>query len=176
MKKRVIVPFMFAMSLGVSAVHADEVKPSTNVSVEAKQKQTKVQKPQQLKDLQTEIKALRVQKAQLNTQIKSAYHLKIESIKKEAKLIQSAKDKTKAEKKAALNDIKSKLTTLKNEHKAYSTEVKKLREDRKSNWETFKGTLKERDYDISINSLQTIKTNLIKAIELKKEFLAKITN
>lgn len=175
-KKRVIIPFVFAMSLGVSAVHADEVKTSTNVSVETSQKQAKVQKPQQLKDLQAEIKTLREQKAQLNTQIKSAYQLKVVSLKQEAKLIQSAKDKTKAEKKVALTDIKSKLTALKNEHKAYSTEVKKLWEDRKSKWETFKGNLKDRDYDISVNSLKMIKANLIEAIKLKQEFLSKITN
>lgn len=172
MKKRVIAPFMFAMLLGTSAVHADEVKSSTNVSVEAKQ--TKVQKPQQLKDLQVEIKALREQKALLNTQIKTAYQAKIQDLKNEAKQIQSGKDK--AEKKEALKEIKSKITTLKNEHKAYSTEVKKLWEDRKSSWETFKGNLKEKDYDVSVNSLQTIQSNLIEAIEVKKEFLAKISN
>ena len=173
MKKRIIIPFIFAMSLGVSSVHADEIKPSNSVKVET---QVKVKKPQQLKDLQTQIKSLRAQKAQLNTQISSAYKHKVTSLKQEIKTIQSTKGKSKAEKKLALTEFKAKLTTVKNDHKAYSVAVKKLWEDRKSKWETFRGQMKNKQYDVAITELQSIQENLKQAIELKQQYLTKLSN
>jgi predicted CopG family antitoxin len=173
MKKRIIVPFIFAMSLGVTSVHADEVKPTNPVKVTQK---VKVQKPQQLKDLQAQIKTLRAQKAQLNTQIHAAFKQKVDALKQQAKLIASSKDKSKVEKKAALAEVKAQLATIKGEHKAYSEAVKKLWEDRKSKWETVKGTLKNKEYDVAIKELQAIEANLKDAIALKTQYLTKISN
>jgi len=173
MKKRVIIPFIFAMSLGVSSVHADEIKPSSSVKVET---QAKVKKPQQLKDLQTQIKSLRAQKAQLNTQISSAYKQKLNSFQQELKTIHSTKGKSKEEKKIAVTELKAKLTTVKNDHKAYSVAVKKLWEDRKSKWETFRGQMKNKDYDVAITELQSIQENLKQAIELKQQYLTMLSN
>lgn len=172
MKKRMIIPFVFAMSLGVSAVHAEEVKTSTTVQTTVK---AKVEKPQQLKDLQAEIKSLRSQKQQLNVQIKTTVKAKLEAYKQQVKAIKTAKDKTKAEKKLALTDLNTQLATFRTDYKAYSSAVGKLWEDRKSKWEAYRGYMKNKEYDVAIKELQTIKANLTEAISLKQQFLAKVS-
>ncbi|MBP0726835.1 hypothetical protein J5Y03_16890 [Bacillus sp. RG28] len=174
MKKRIVIPFVFAMSLGLSTVHAAEN--STTPTKQPTQTQVKVQKPQQLKDLQVQIKALRVQKEQLNCQIKSAFKAKMDSFKQQEQQIKGATGKTKQEKKAALTELKGKVTSLRNDYKAYSGAVKKLWEDRKSKWESFRGHMKDRQYDVAITELQTIQSNLTEAISLKQQFLAKLSN
>jgi len=173
-KKRIVIPFVFAMSLGLSTVHAEEN--TTIPTKQSTQTQVKVQKPQQLKDLQVQIRALRSQKEQLNNQIKSAFKSKMGAYKQQEQQIKSASGKTKNEKKAALADLKGKVVLLRNDNKVYSDAVKKLWEDRKSSWESFRGSMKEKQYDVAINELQTIQSNLTKAISLKQQFLAKLTN
>ena len=174
MKKRIVIPFVFAMSLGLSTVHAEEN--TTTPTKQPTQTQVKVQKPQQLKDLQVQIKALRTQKEQLNNQIKSTFKAKMDSFKQQEQQIKSATGKTKNEKKLALAELKGKLTLLRNDNKVYSDAVKKLWEDRKSKWESFRGSMKEKQYDVAIKELQTIQSNLTEAISLKQQFLAKLSN
>ena len=49
--------------------------------------------------------------------------------------------------------------------------VKKLWEDRKSKWESVKGNLKNKEYDVAISELQAIEKNLEDAIKLKTDYL-----
>lgn len=161
------------MSLGLSTVHAEEA--STTPTKQSTQNQVKAKKPQQLKDLQVQIKALRTQKEQLNSQIKSTYKAKSDSFKQQLQQVKTARYKTKAEKKTALAELNGKVTLLRNDNKSYSDAVKKLYEDRKNKWESFRGNMKDKQYDIAIAELKAIQSNLTEAISLKQQYLTQLS-